>query len=288
MKQNHATFQLQQFKRQDIPGLLQLTASVGWDYVESDFHTILSSGAMYGHKNEQGEIVSSAAIFTYGETLASIGTVIVNEHYRGCGLGREVTEACIRSVADDVTIMLIATEEGRRLYEKLGFHAVTSVHKYLSDHYTPFDHDKDMEYDILPLTEAHFEQVRALDRDSVGADRGVFLQARIRQAKQAVVITDHEGKVKGYGLSIEGPGIFILGPVVAVDGHAAARILHQLAYEHQGRLRIDVPDGQEHFLRHLERSGFIKATQPPVMIRNAAHLPRRNNTLYGIAAQAFG
>ncbi|MFM9282166.1 GNAT family N-acetyltransferase [Paenibacillus jiagnxiensis] len=64
---------------------------------------MLSSGTIYGHKNKQGEIVSSAAIFPYGETLASIGTVIVNEHCRGCRLGREVTEACIQSVADDAT-----------------------------------------------------------------------------------------------------------------------------------------------------------------------------------------
>jgi predicted N-acetyltransferase YhbS len=267
---------------------MKLTASVGWDYGEPDFHTILSSGTIYGHKNEQGEVVSSAAIFPYGETLASIGMVIVNEHCRGYGLGRELTEACIQSTADDVTIMLIATEEGRKLYEKLGFHAVTTVHKYLCEHYTPLDLGYDMEYVILPLTEAHFEQVRALDRNSVGADRGEFLQARIRQAKQAVVVTDQKGSLKGYGLSIEGPSNLILGPIVAADDHTAARILQELAFEHRRRLRIDVPDGQEYFMHHLEQTGFIKTTQPPVMIRNAAQLPRRNDTLYGIAAQAFG
>ncbi|MFM9282154.1 hypothetical protein [Paenibacillus jiagnxiensis] len=45
-----------------------------------------------------------------------------------------------------MSTVLIATEEGRKLYEKLGFHAVTTVHKYLYEHYTPLDLGYDMEY----------------------------------------------------------------------------------------------------------------------------------------------
>ena len=93
--------------------------------------TVMSSGKIYGHKNTVGKIVPSAAIIPYDTDLASIGMVIVNEEYRGLGLGKKVTQKCIDSVSQNTLIMLISTEDGKPLYEKLGFINVDSVHKYL-------------------------------------------------------------------------------------------------------------------------------------------------------------
>lgn len=58
---------------------------------------------------------------------------IVDREYRGLGLGRKVIQTCIDSVLEGTSIMLIATEEGKLLYEKLGFVTVDYVHKYLCD-----------------------------------------------------------------------------------------------------------------------------------------------------------
>ncbi|EMT50250.1 acetyltransferase [Brevibacillus borstelensis AK1] len=97
-----------------------------------------------------------------------------------------------------------------------------------------------------------------------------------------------DGAVIGYGLSVEGPVNLILGPIVAFDLQGAKQIVEQLASGYQGKLRIDVPSGHEEFLVFLEQCGFQKASQPPIMIRNAEKLPERNGHLYAIAAQAFG
>ncbi len=289
VNQKQTKFGMSKLSERDISGLIQLSASVGWDYDEQEIRTVMSAGTVYGHKNEQGTIISSAAMISYAEKLASIGMVIVNDSYRGHGLGKELTEACIRSVPDDVTIMLIATKEGKPLYEILGFDTITCVHKLISDNYVPFhQEDGGLEYDVLPLTDIHFEQVRAMDRDAVGADRGPFLAVRIRQARQGVVVTHRNGNLAGYGLGIAGPVNMILGPIVATNHDVACCIIRELAKEHQGRLRIDVPDGQPLFVRSLEKSGFVKESQPPIMIKNSSSLPERNHTLFGIAAQIFG
>nr|QRZ18859.1 hypothetical protein JUJ52_03755 [Virgibacillus sp. AGTR] len=50
----------------DIPGLIALSAAVGWDYDKHEIRTVMSSGKVYGHKNMEGKIVSSAAIIPYG------------------------------------------------------------------------------------------------------------------------------------------------------------------------------------------------------------------------------
>lgn len=79
-----------------------------------------------------------------------------------------------------------------------------------------------------------------------------------------------------------------MGPIVAPDSQTAALILDRLAFRHQGKLRIDVPSGNEEFMLFLERGGFRKASKPPIMVINSVNMPHRNNTLFGIAAQIFG
>lgn len=282
-------FQMYKFSKEDIPGLINLSTSVGWDYDEDEINTIMSVGTVYGHKTEQDKIISSAAIIPYGNNLASIGMVIVHENYRGYGLGKELTQACIHSVSNYVTIMLIATKEGYPLYEKLGFQATTCVHKLLSDNNISFYPTlKKCDYDILPLTDNHFIHIHELDRYAVGADREFFLKSRMKQAKQGVVVREKNGNVIGYGLSIEGPIHLILGPIVAINHDIATYITHHLATGYKGKLRIDVPNEQGSFIASLKQYGFKEVSRPPVMIKNATELPRRNNTLYGIAAQVFG
>lgn len=273
--------------KEDMAGLIRLSASVGWDYNEQEINTLLSAGAVFGHKNEQGDLISSSAIFPYGPQLASIGIVIVHENYRGKRLGQELVQACIQTVPTETAIMLIATEQGKPLYEKLGFQTVSSVHKYLHDNYIP-THKEDRKYEIIPLTDSLFPHVLELDRASLGADRELFLRLRIKQAKQGIVVRNNNGEIAGYGLCIQGPVYSVLGPVVAMNSDIAASIVEHLAKGCQGRLRIDVPDEQKAFTRYLKEYGFRNENQPPLMLKNARQLPVRNDTLYGIASQAFG
>ncbi|SDX31924.1 Acetyltransferase (GNAT) domain-containing protein [Marininema mesophilum] len=287
--QDQTGFLLDKLSLEDIPKLIDLSSSVGWDYDKQVINTIMSVGHVYGHRTKQGDIISSAAIIPYDNQVASIGMVIVNEKYRGYGLGQEITQHCVNSVSKEVTIMLIATKEGESLYKRLGFQTVTCVHKLLSDSYTPHSpvHES-LDYCILPLDDSHFNEVLALDQSAVGVNRGLFLKTRIRQAKQGLVVRGKNGILLGYGLGIEGPVNMILGPIVAINKDVASYIIHNLAKGYQGKIRIDVPDKQHSFLKYLEQCGFKKVSRPPVMIKNSNQLPERKNLLYGIAAQIFG
>jgi hypothetical protein len=111
---NNTILELVQFDKCDIEALIELSASVGWDYDEYEIKTVMSSGSIYGHKNAEGKIVSSAAVIPYDNYLASIG-------YGGLGLGKEATQKCIDFASRNASIMLIATEEGKPLYEKMDF-----------------------------------------------------------------------------------------------------------------------------------------------------------------------
>lgn len=281
-------YKIDKLNETDIHGLIKLSNSIGWDYDKDEILTIMASGIIYGHKDEHGQILSSAAIIPYGPSLASIGMVIVNQDYRGMGLGRKVTQKCLDSISSDTLVMLIATEEGKPMYESMGFHSIDFVHKYLCDNYTSKKLEDRLTVEVSTLRDEDLLHVVKLDRDALGEERKTFLINRINQAQQALVVKNFEGKIVGFGLSILGPANLILGPIVAPTNDIAALLIDRLANHHQGRLRIDVPSGKEIFMSHLEKCGFVKVSQPPIMIKNANQLPTRNKTLYGIAAQVFG
>lgn len=290
MKIYMATLTLNILDKYDIAGLIALSASVGWDYDEHEIRTVMSSGKIVGHKNEAGQIVSSAAIIPYDGNLASIGMVIVNQEYRGQGLGKEATQMCVDYVTEKTTTMLIATPEGKPLYENMGFKEVASVHKFICSTYKPANIKPPgaLFFRVEELKEIDLDEVINIDNDAFGDSRRKFLTARVRQAHQALVIKNSSDRVIGYGLSILGPVNLILGPIVAPDTKSAEYLINELAKNHHGKLRIDVPDGKEEIKNFLRDRGFEKVSNPPVMIKNSDDMPKRNGHLYGIAAQIFG
>lgn len=272
----------------DVEGLIALSQSVGWDYDRDEIRTVMSSGKIIGHKNESGQLVSSAAIIPYDTQLASIGMVIVNETYRGRSLGRETTQACIDLVQEKRSIMLIATPVGKPMYEKMGFKEVGYVQKFICNNYVPSNrlHIEGIKAEVFK--EADFDKVVELDTDAFGDSRRKFLVNRVRQSHQSLILRDEKGRVLGYGLSILGPENLVLGPIVAPDYNAATFLINQLALNHHGNLRIDTSTEDEMFIKFLRDSGFEKVSQPPIMIINSDTMPSRNKNLYGIAAQIFG
>jgi predicted GNAT family N-acyltransferase len=286
---NKTILELVQLDIYDVPGLIRLSASVGWDYDEKEIGTVLSSGKIFGHKNAEGDIVSSAAIIPYDNLLASIGMVIVNKEFRGLGLGKEVTRKCIESVSKDTSIMLIATEEGKKLYESMGFNTVDFVHKYICDNYKAVTKPlNNSGVKIEDFRKEDFTEILKLDEGAFGDRRSHFLMNRIKQTEKCLVIKNANGSIVGYGLSILGPINLILGPIIAPDFQTASFLIDRLSSKHQGKLRIDVPSGNKDFMLFLEERGFVKVNQPPIMVINSVNMPPRNNTLFGIAAQIYG
>jgi predicted GNAT family N-acyltransferase len=152
---------IKRLNESDIPSLIKLSQSVEWDYDVAEIQTVLNSGVIYGHKNKQGDLVSSAAILSYGNDLASIGMVIVHKDYRGYGLGKELIRLCLKTVPENMPIMLISTEQGKGLYKSFGFKEVSYVHKYLCEnlnHLTNL-YTADKRYKIVPYKQDHFPQL---------------------------------------------------------------------------------------------------------------------------------
>jgi len=279
---------VERLRGEQIGDIVALSSYIGWDYNREEIETIFDSGIVYGVWNERDELIASAAIILYGEKLASIGMVIVHPDYKGRGIGKAITNSCIKSVSVQTPIMLIATDEGKPLYEKLGFRAVSYVSKYICNSYNVNDYCVGNEDYIMNYEECDLEEIIKLDEYAFGTNREEFLTKRMMQSEQCIVVKDKEQNALGYGLSVQTPENKIIGPVVAKNDEMAMRIGHHLAREHHGKLRIDVPEGKEGFMKELEITGFKKVNTPPIMMKNSNELLKRSNELYSIAAQIFG
>ena len=285
---NKTVLKLVQFNKYDVLELVELSASVGWDYDEFEIRTVLKCGYIFGHRNTEEEIVSSAAIIPYETNLASIGMVIVNEEYRCLGLAKKATQKCIDSVSQNTSIMLISTVDGKPLYENLDFNTVDYVHKYLSDNYIKTKKFNNRDIALVEYRENDFNEIIELDSAAFGDLRRKFLLNRIDQSKQCLVARNQKGKIIGFGLSVLGPINLIIGPIVAPNTQTAALIIDGLAHNHQGKIRIDVTSNNDELMKFLEKSGFIKVSNPPIMIKNSVNMPYRNKELFAITAQIFG
>ncbi|HFF3741796.1 GNAT family N-acetyltransferase [Bacillus cereus] len=279
---------VEHLSKEQIGDIVALSSYIGWDYNREEIDTVFNSGIVYGVWNERKELIASAAIILYGEALASIGMVIVHPDYKGRGIGKVITNSCMSSVSAQTPIMLIATDEGKPLYEKLGFRVVSYVSKYICNSYNANHKCAENEECMMVYKEGDLEGIIKIDEGAFGTSRNEFLKQRIMQSEQCVVVKDTKEDVVGYGISIQTPENKIIGPVVAKNNAMAMRIVHDLARGHNGKLRMDVPEGKNDFMKELEIAGFKKVNTPPIMMKNSGQLLKRNNELYSIAAQIFG
>ncbi|MHC2834167.1 GNAT family N-acetyltransferase [Bacillus sp. F9_6S_D1_P_5] len=279
---------IERLRKEKIEDIVALSSYIGWDYNREEVETIFNLGIVYGVWNERKKLIASAAIILYGEALASIGMVIVHPDYKGRGIGKVITNSCMNSVSARTPIMLIATDEGKPLYKKIGFRVVSYVSKYICNSYNANHKCAEAEEYMMGYKEVDLEGIIKIDEGAFGTSRNEFLKQRIMQSDQCVVVKDTKENVVGYGISIQTPENKIIGPIVAKNDAMAMRIVHALARGHNGKLRMDVPEGKDNFLKELEIAGFKKANTPPIMMKNSDQLLKRNNELYSIAAQIFG
>ncbi|CUB11572.1 acetyltransferase [Bacillus cereus] len=279
---------VERLRKENIEDIVALSSYIGWDYNRAEVETIFNAGIVYGVWNERKKLIASAAIILYGEALASIGMVIVHPDYKGRGIGKAITSSCMNSVSARTPIMLITTDEGKPLYEKLGFRVVSYVSKYICNSYNGNDHCVGNEDYMMNYEVGDLKKIIKIDGYAFGTNRKEFLKKRMMQSEQCTVVKDKEQSVLGYGLSIQTPENKIIGPIVAKNDEMAMKIVHALARGHNGKLRIDVPEGKKDFKKELEIIGFQKVSTPPIMMKNSDQLLKRNNELYSIAAQIFG
>jgi GNAT superfamily N-acetyltransferase len=268
--------------QQDLPACLALADSQGWPPEEAKWRFLLDVGCGFGIDDPEGRGLAGAVIVTpYGGALAAVGMLLVVPHRARRGLGQHLMEHVL-DVARVSVVLLYSTSQGRRLYERLGFEVVDSVVKHVGE-YRPGPGDPGIHVRPFALSDA--ASVRDLDHVATGADRSRILDRLSAFARQVVVALTGDELV-GFAASWANLGELRVGPVIALNDHAAQGMVHSLLREWRGPVRIDIPPRFQQISEWAEERGLLPLPPDPMMATGA--LPGERQKLYAPVMQALG
>jgi GNAT superfamily N-acetyltransferase len=210
----------------DIPAAVGLSAQAGWNQTSEDWCMLVDLAPQGCLAIEvEGELAATTTLLCYGQRLAWIGMVLTKVSYRGRGYARRLLTQALAQ-ADQMrieTVKLDATDQGRPLYEKMGFRFEQAVERWSR----PASNNSSSA--TLLVDAPPEEDWRTADRRSFGADRSELLERLAQRSQPPLFI---EGS---YLLTRPGRQTRYLGPSVC-DVPKAARVLMARALQSEKSL----------------------------------------------------
>jgi GNAT superfamily N-acetyltransferase len=209
-----------------------------------------------------GEIVGTG-IGTVNGPVGWVGTIFVAPHIRGRGVGMGITETVVDAlgVAECRTLVLVATEQGRPMYERIGFE-VQTTYRTVEAPGVPDDGSSNAR--IRPFERADLEAMAALDRAATGEDRRHLLEA-FADPGSARCLVDEAGTIRGFVVRAPWGGGATIAPVV--DDALAILAARRRAAGADRLVRAGVLAENVDGLARLRELGWTEAWSAPRLAR---------------------
>lgn len=257
-----------------------LSCMLQWPYRLEDwaFALALGEGLVVEH---EGRLLGTALWWPHGEDFASVGMVIVAPEARRQGIGGLLMEALLAGT-NGRRLVLNSTQDGFRLYVRLGFEAHGAVHQHQAvlaraPERAPF---------IRPFIPDDKQALLTLDRAASGMERAGLVDAL--SAVGQISVLERDGSVLAYGvLRVWGRGV-VIGPVVARQQADAKAMIATLAAECQGLFtRIDVTSTGG-LSPWLESIGLPRVDEVVAMARGGAPVAVEGASVFALSNQSLG
>ncbi len=270
------------FRPEDIPGAHALSLEANWPHRLADWQFALDIGQGVIAVDEKGDIAATGLVWFYGDSVATLGLMIVSQHHRSRGIGRAVMDRLL-DLAGDRSILLHATADGQPLYEKLGFEATGHIYQHQGDVVAggaPTTAPRALQTADLPA-------VLALDTSSFGAARAALIR-NLAKAGEAVVIEENSEIVAASFRRPFGHGASI-GPLIAHDLRHAEAMIDHWTQNTQGFLRIDLTSHGEALGERLAERGMLRVSKVLRMVKpNRGGGDPLKKSCLSLVAQALG
>ena len=208
-----------------------------------------------------GDVVGTSVLSVNGP-VGWIGTVWVDPAWRRRGIGLDLTRATIdeAEAAGCRTLVLVATEAGRPLYERLGFEVQTWYRNFHVDGLAGEGADPH----VRPFRAGDLGPMAALDAVATGEDRAHLLGA-FAAPDSARVLERPDGSLGGFVVRAPWGG----GATVAPRIEDAVAILHarRLASGADGRVRAGLLAENEAGIDRLLALGWTESWRAPRLVR---------------------
>lgn len=235
-----------------------LSIEAGWNQNVADWRFMLGAGRGFGLKSAAGAWEASSLVLPLGQQLAWISMVLVTKSRRSGGVGTSLLKRCLDEVtANDAVAGLDATEQGRPIYLKLGFHDLYKISRW------HLEMAKDVVappagISVRPFAIADLPKLATYDRPLSGMERPTLLaHLATRQAGLAWVAETPSGKLSGFALGREGRNATSIGPVIADTEGVALALISRATVAAKGPFIIDVPEAHGGIRHWLEASHAV-------------------------------
>jgi len=215
-----------------------------------------------------GEIVGTG-VGTVNGPVGWVGTIFVAPDRRGHGLGMALTRTVVDTLdsAGCRTLVLVATEQGRPMYERIGFTVQTAYRTVeapglAADGAT----DEPAAGRVRPFAASDLDAIAHLDRTATGEDRRHLLEA-FATPESARCLVRPDGTLGGFVVRAPWGG----GATVAPDPDDAVAILEArlrgVGPERRVRAGVLTENAAGH--QRLSELGWTDAWSAPRLVRGA-------------------
>ena len=207
----------------DVPAGLALCRQAGWNQTEADWTALLAPPSVFRAALVAETIVGTAGAVVYGDRLAWVCMVLVEETHRGHGLASSLMSQVMDRIPAGLAVGLDATPKGQPVYARLGFEPAAPLLARLES--TGATAPPSNLPEARPVAAADLARVCARDRDVFGADRGRVLQSAFANAPRYAWCVEEDGRLAAYAFGRVGHNADHIGPVVADGVHAALAVV---------------------------------------------------------------
>ncbi|MFG1943115.1 GNAT family N-acetyltransferase [Nonomuraea sp. NPDC048826] len=239
----------------DLDSCGRLAKDRGWLPERHKWTLLFEVGEVYGIDAPDGDGLAATNILTrYGDDHAVVSMVLTASRYGRRGMARTLMEHVLDQAGDRI-VSLHATENGRPLYETLGFRTVGRVAK----HAGVFRGERSGRTRVA--TEADLDGILTLDAEVFGTDRSALLR-RMPVFGERVRVA--EG---GFGHCWRNDDNVVIGPVVARDEETARALIADLALDVGGEVRMDLDLAHASLVRWAGEHGVGAPWEVSLMAR---------------------
>jgi GNAT superfamily N-acetyltransferase len=237
---------------------------------------------------DAGGAIVGTGITTLNGPVAWIGTIWVDPAWRGQGIGKALTQATIDAAeaAGCRALVLVATDAGRPLYERLGFDVQTHYRIVETPGLGPGGVTDPVAATrrIRPFRSSDRASMLALDAAATGEDRGHLLDS-LAAPETTRCLVHSDGSLGGFVVRAPWGG----GATIAPDPEDAVAILEarRRASAPDKRVRAGLLEDNGAGIERLRAAGWTDAWGAPRMIRGEMP-PWQPEAIWGQFDHALG
>lgn len=277
--------------KEDIDFAVGLTVDEGWNYTPREIGLMLELDPEGSFVYEDGkDLLGFVTTVTYSRT-GVIGHLIVSEKARRRKIGDSLVQAAIQYMAGRGvdSMMLYATKEGSRLYQRHGFtprDEIFCAHSRLDR-----GHIGRKTETCTPVSTNDLDEIISIDRELFGDDRSSLLKIIRRHSAGSAFKIDRGNGIEGYIFARPDHVGHDLGPWACVSGRpedAEDLFLAAMSTIEEGILYSGTFARNSVAVRIIRKLPLVRSWNIPMMIRGDSRYGPDVSKAFGLAAFELG